>query len=199
MKSILLQPLNWIVKSFDLKYNLSLKGNRWCYHHGDAETGYFVYFKNKKQADKFVRYSNKFVKNMFMQSNQIYSDLFVIWRSVFMHYSKTDNDFRRIQNTVESIEFQFNRWVVRDGYGGTSAHFIFKAPRMIIGELTKMAIILRKYGKKQSNTNMIYQLDSKITYLNFLELQYQDFHKYSKIEGNITKVINLPILQIIAS
>tara|TARA_R100001463_G_C3494054_1_gene218318 strand:- start:227 stop:790 length:564 start_codon:yes stop_codon:yes gene_type:complete len=187
------------MKSFDLKYNLSHNKKGWCYHHGDDETGYFVYFKNKKQADEFVRYTNKFVKNMFMQSNQVYTDLFVIWRSVYMHYSKTDNDFRQIQNHIESIEFQFNRWTVRDGYNSTLAHFIFKAPRQIISDLTKVANILRKYAKKQSNTSMVYQLDSKITYLNFLELQYKDFHKYTKIESTVTKVINLPILQIVAS
>lgn len=186
------------MKTFDLKHNLTLKKQGWCYHHGDAETGFFVYFKNKKQADKFVRYSNKFVKNMFMQSNQVYSDVFVIWRSVFMHYNKTDNDFRRIQNCVEEIEFQFNRWVVRDGYNSTLSHFIFKAPRHIICELIKMSILLRKYAKKQSNTSLVYQLDSKITYLNFLELQYKDFYKYSKIESNVTHIYNLPILKIVA-
>ena len=134
-----------------------------------------------------------------MQSNQVYTDLFVVWRSVYMHYSKTDNDFRQIQNHIESIEFQFNRWTVRDGYNSTLAHFIFKAPRQIISQLIRMGCILRKYAKKQSNTSMVYQLDSKITYLNFLELQYKDFYKYTKIESNVTKVINLPILKIVAS
>ena len=193
-----MQPLNWIVKTFDLKHNLSLKQQGWCYHHGDADTGFFVYFQNKKQADKFVRYSNKFVKTMFIQSNQVYSDLFVVWRSVFMHYSKTDKDFRHIQKNIESIEYQFNRWVVRDGYSSTLAHFIFQAPRNIISELTKMAITLRKYAKKQSNTSMVYKLDCKITYLNFLELQYKDFYKYSIVESKVAQVYNLPILKIVA-
>jgi hypothetical protein len=187
------------VKTFDLKYNLSKKASGWCYHHGDPESGYFIYFKNKKEADKFVRYSNKFVKNMFMQSNQVFADIFVIWRSVYMHYTKTDPDFKLIQSSLKNIEFQFDRWVVRDGYNSTLAHFIFKAPRQIINELIEVAVILKRYAKKQSNTSMVYSLDSKITYLNFLEIQYRDFNKYLKIEGSVSKIINLPILKIVAS
>ena len=62
-----------------------------------------------------------------------------------------------------------------------------------------MAQTLRNYAKKQSNTGMVYNLDSKITYLNFLSLQYEEFNKYTREEGRLTKIISLPILQIEAS
>jgi len=193
------------LKHYDLSGNLTKcnrpkNGYKWQYHHGMEESGYFIYFKNKKNADSFVRYSNKFVKNMFMQSNQVYSDLFVIWRSVYMHYPKTSREFRKVLQCIEAVDFQFNRWTVRHTFGtGSTACWVFNAPQLIQGQLIKMAETLRNYAKKQSNTGMVYNLDSKITYLNFLSLQYEEFNKYSREEGRLTKIISLPILKIEAS
>jgi len=193
------------MKSYDLSGNLTKctrpkNGYKWQYHHGMADQGYWVYFKTKKTADEFVRHSNKFVKNMFMQSNQVYSDLFVLWRSVYMHYEKSDRDVKKIIDCIEQIDFQFNRWTKWHTYGsGDFACWVFRAPQAIQGQLRKMTEILRAYAKRQSNTAMVYQLDSKLSYLNFLELQYRDFEKYSREGDNIAKIINLPILQIMAS
>jgi hypothetical protein len=187
------------MKSYDLSTKLSKTNKGWKFHHGSEEGGYFVYFKTKRQADSFVRYSNKFVKNMFIQSNQVYSDLFVIWRSVYMHYPKVDKQFKQIQSSIKYIDFQFDRWSVWSCMNSDYSGFVFKAPRNIIHELESMGAIMRKFAKTSSNTSMVYQIDSKLTYLNFLELQYKDFHKFSAEEINMTKIINLPILRVVAS
>ena len=196
--------VNKDMKSYDLSGNLSKcyrpkNGLKWQYHHGMADSGYFVYFKNKKEADEFVRYANKFVKNMFMQTNDVYTDLFVMWRSVYMHFPKQDKGFTKILKYIESIDFQFNRWTVWNTFGnGDYGSFIFIAPKRIQNELLSMANALRVYAKLCSNTGLVYKIDSKITYLNFLALQYKEFDQYSKEEGSLTKIIKLPILQMVA-
>jgi hypothetical protein len=192
------------MKSYDLSGNLSKcyrpkNGLKWQYHHGMADSGYFVYFKNKKNADEFVRYANRFVKNMFMQTNDVYTDLFVMWRSVYMHFPKTDRGFAKILTHFDNVNFQFDRWTVRHTFGnGTYGNFIFAAPKRIQNDLIDLAQILRVYAKLCSNTSLIYQIDSKITYLNFLALQYKQFDQYTKEEGSLTKIIKLPILQMVA-
>ena len=164
-----------------------------------ADSGYFVYFKNKKNADEFVRYANRFVKNMFMQTNDVYTDLFVMWRSVYMHFPKTDRSFAKISKHIKNIDFQFDRWTVWHTFGnGTYSNYIFLAPKRIQNDLIELAQVLRIYSKTCSNTSLVYQIDSKITYLNFLALQYKQFDQYTKEEGSLTKIIKLPILQMVA-
>jgi len=180
----------------DLQNNLTKHHKKgWAYHHGDAETGYFVYFKNKKEGDAFVRYSNKFVKTQFSQTNQLYTELYVVWRNMYMQIDRGGREFSQLIATIEAIDFQFNRWTQRKG----SPHFIFRAPRHIQGSLETFAHTLRRIAKKQSNTSVVHLIDAKLMYLSFLEGQYSDFHKYSREEGSLTKIINLPILRIVAS
>jgi len=193
--------LTFVLKTYSLDKLISqdLRTKKWYFFHGLDRENSRVFFKNKKTADNFLRYANKFTRIMYVQTNQLYTDVFVIWRSVYMQYSKTDKDFKFIKELIESIEFQFDRWSKNHCLSLDSATFVINAPVKILNIIKEVIIVLRRYGKKNSNTSMIYQLDSKITYLNFLLSQFVDFDKYTSKSSEITKIINLPILRMVAS
>ena len=176
----------------------STRYKKWFFHTGRQKDNFFIYFKNKKEADKFNRYASKFTQTMFIQSNLVFTEVFSMYRNLYFQFDFHSDEHRFITKSFENINFQFDRWTHRKYFSGDGSISIFQAPSKIQNYLLDVLLILRSFAKKTSNTPLVYSIDSKITYLSFLKSQFAEFDSISQNDSDYTKIIRLPIMKIVA-
>lgn len=158
-----------------------------------------VYFKTKTEALTFQRYASKFCFNMFFQSNQVFSDLSVLYRQHYFYFKKGCSDEKNIRSLIEDINYQYDRWSDWSANStGDYTIYIFNAPSKVITNLIEICNIFHNRAKKSSNTQEVYLINSKLTYLKFLESQYLDFHLISTSKDK-SQIKSLPIMKIVSA
>lgn len=168
---------------------------KWCFHKGGESHNAFIYFQNKKEAEKFQRYATKFIFNMYVQSNDLYIDFFVMYRRYYFQFPYGCDDQKALMNIIEGVDFQFDRWSRWSVASKEYSYYIFSGPKKIQAFIYRGLEILRRFAKTKSDTSMIYLIDSKLTYLKFLQSQLDEFDfLYDK--GESSKIIQLPIMKI---
>jgi hypothetical protein len=135
-------------------YNVYLGGSRW------------FYFKNEVKAKRFIAETNRFYNAVLHENNQMYMQLFCVYRSVW--FFTHDNLTNGIQSKINDIEKLFDYTILK------SNHFINGNP-LTFQYLNKISVLLR---------DMAISLRSVI-----FEKDY--FHELQKIDIYINQISEL--------
>lgn len=153
------------------------KRKKWKFHRGRQfdEKDSFISFKTKKEADKFQRYASKFIYNYYVQLNDLYIDVYTLYRQYYFQFSYADNFHYSLKDNFEAIVFKFDRWTFWQTKKGNFSGYTFDAPTFINGALRNCLGILRDIAKSKSDTSKVYHIDNKLRYLNYLSDEMRDF------------------------
>lgn len=166
--------------------------NKWYFHTGTPDNP-FIYFKAKKEAEKFQRFCSKFTFTLSTQANSVYSELFSTYRDLYFSFPYGSNYIKEIEQNIEHINFQFNRWSNWQTMSSDYSNLIFNYPKKVINSLIDMLSHLRSFCKKNNTYHLIHKLDNQFIYLNFLRKQHAEFNLLSN-NSQATKVYKLKLL-----
>lgn len=146
-------------------------------------------FTSKKQLDKFLSKTSKFLTTNLHTLNLLYSDTFSHYRKSWIYFehnrksmnSQIYSNNRKCISSLNSVNESFERIMFVVGSENYN-HFAFKFLYDIIYDLQSVIILLRTMHRVRCNTSEIHQLDYVLKNLSIVKVDLDNYGMNSASE-----------------
>ncbi|HAF28117.1 MAG TPA: hypothetical protein DCG75_03625 [Bacteroidales bacterium] len=132
------------------------------------------YFTSEKKAVKFQNEVNQYLTESLFQLNDLYIDLFTVYRRV---YFVVENSLlkRSLDQALNNINHFIENSLLRSNYQSIGSSLVMTSINQIYDNLLNGYQTVRSITSKKNDTSMIYHVNNKIKILTVLFMEFEKF------------------------